>query len=115
VATCAQDLRFRDVAGAATPTFLLAPGTNVYGQIEEGQSMFDCDSLELWTPLSGKAGGPAGTNVQDLLLPVLGMYVNLCSRGAILNGRILKDHVKVIEGAINLFMPIGSRPCYRNR
>jgi hypothetical protein len=84
VATCAQDLRFRDVAGAATPTFLLAPGTNVYGQIEEGQSMFDCDSLELWTPLSGKAGGPA-------------------------------DHVKVIEGAINLFMPIGSRPCYRNR
>tara|TARA_B110000093_G_scaffold51956_1_gene55895 strand:+ start:796 stop:927 length:132 start_codon:yes stop_codon:yes gene_type:complete len=43
------------------------------------------------------------------------MYVNLCSRGAILNGRILKDHVKVIEGAISLFMPIGSRPCYRNR
>tara|TARA_B100000768_G_scaffold174426_1_gene184701 strand:+ start:813 stop:950 length:138 start_codon:yes stop_codon:yes gene_type:complete len=45
----------------------------------------------------------------------MGMYVNLCSRGAILNGRILKDHVKVVDGAINLFMPIGSKPCWRNR
>ncbi len=109
----AQGLQFRDVVGADTPTFLLDPGTNVFGQIPEGQSKFDCDSLQVYTPLGTNV--LLGTNVRDLLEPVMGMYVNLCSRGAILNGRILKDHVKVVDGAINLFMPIGSKPCWRNR
>lgn len=99
--------------GADTPTFLLDPGTHVFGQIPEGQSKFDCDSLELWTPL--KANVLTKATVRDKLVTVLGMYVNLCTRGAILNGRILKDHVKVVEGAVNLFMPIGSKPCYRNK
>ena len=99
----AQAMQFPDVAGAATPTFLSHAGEHVYGSIPVGKSLFDCDSIELWCPPT------------DLLRSAIGEYVNLSNRGAVLNGRILKGHVKVAEGPINIFMAIGKQPCYRNR
>ena len=75
----------------------------MYGTIPEGQSKFDCDSIEFWCP------------PDDLLLGAIGEYANLSNRGSVLNGSVLKGHVKVVEGPINIFMPIGKQPCYRNR
>ena len=96
-------LQFPDVAGAVTPTFLSHAGEQLYGSIPEGESDFDADSIEIICQPT------------DLLRGAIGEYANLSNRGAVLNGRVLKGHVRVVEGPVNIFMPLGKQPCYRNR
>ena len=106
----AADLTIPAVEGTTLPQFLQEPGQNVYGRLPEPAPMplFDIDALHLRCPWQALKFRPQ----------LLGMHVNLSSRGSFVDGDVLRGYVMLVDGPTKVFMPIGGTagsPCYRNR
>ena len=105
----AADLTIPALKGTTLPQFLEEPGQNVYGSLPAGpKPLFDIDALHLHCPWEALRYHPE----------LLGMHVNLSSRGSFVDGNVLRGYVNLVDGATKVYMPIGGtggHPCYRNR